>query len=1024
MDDHAKQIPPPNSSERFEDLCHQLFKAVWDDPLAQKVGRRGQAQQGVDIFGSPNRNYGINQGVQCRKKESQYATNPSISEIREEVAKAEGFKPELQHWIFATTAPVDAGLQQKAREMSKARERQGTFTVSVLGWGEIAFLLCQHKQVLSAFYPDHGFDVTRLLAELKAMPRAVEVRELLDMLRQISASEYPATHLSLSWHPVVFGPGRDLGPALMGRSLGPEDADACPKFQEVNVAINELKQAYSARIVGEPGTGKSICAYQTALHFAKNGWSVFRLADPRVENIELDAADDRQRTIYIVDDAHLTSSPVLEIAEDAAGPHRLLLSTHNAVKHDTSSRGAIIIDTERAVRTIATALRNEPELTLKVVRRIDNTVGNLPSDVSLEDRILQAERNAKYPWQLCFIVGGGWRRSKVAVTAARSANADVALAGIAARQLASRDERPSLNELITLFDVAGLETSEVNHSIRWLIDNRLVIGPHDLRCPHQRFASVALKEILEGQDSDRLQRTGRLLKHIISDGGYPIAGLWILLQELRIGGDFWQGRYSIDEGSLKPLVDRCWQTSNPEERTFASLVLREIKFYVNGWPKTQFQGHEHILGRWISDPAEPTGYGLARLLHTVYNKDRAFARVLVEASEPRKVAASVSSVTPNTAYNFGEILGAIRPDSCTSWGRTFLDGLDRSRLIAFGAEWPESESVSGFTNFCRSMACADEPLALDMVESFIPIAQKLLSRDPVSAFGNLFHIVHDVLRVLDVLGSFVGKAAPKTRHRELARAMMHGVSSSRLSEQLSSIHLRHPFQNAGFLLTFMARAVPAKFRATVAAMDWVRIAETIGDHWKDLPHEPEVLLGIAYHANSCREKITKVIHDNLYRIEAFPPRLVLLAPNAAFTHAERGGHIRLAKYDHVDWGFGVGVLAYFSEERPNLLDGILKPSEITTGRAFSQVHPSWYAKAGDYVQLLSEVAPLSLQRVLNNVNAKGAEKGWGESLRSTAGPRRTAALLIESSLERQDEIGTLANKLRKRFPKSSVPRHL
>lgn len=1023
MDDHTKQIPPPNSSERFEDLCHQLFKAVWNDPLAQKVGRRGQAQQGVDIFGSPNQNYGINHGVQCKSKDSQNASYPTISEIREEVAKAEGFKPKLQHWIFATTAPVDAGLQQKAREMSQARERQGTFTVSVLGWGEIAFLLCKHKQVLSAFYPEHGFDVAGLLAELQAMPRAVEVRELLESIRQINPPEHPVANLSRSWHPVVFGTGRDLGPALMGRSLGPEDADACPKFQEVNASIRELKQAYSARIVGEPGAGKSICAYQTALHFAKSGWSVFRLADPRVETIKLDAADDRQRAIYIVDDAHLTGNAVLKIAEETAGPHRLLLSTHNAVKHDTSSRGAIIIDAERAVRTIATALRNERELTLNVVRRIDNTIGDLPSDVSLEDRIRQAVKDAEYPWQFCFIVGGGWRRSKVAVTAARSANADVALAGIATRQLASRNARPSLNELIALLDVAGLETSEVEHSIRWLIDNRLVIGPHDLRCPHQRFASVALNEILEGQDSDGLQRTGQLLKHTVSDGGYPIAGLWNLLRGLRIEGDFRQGRYLIDEASLKPLIDRCWQTSNLEERTFASLVLREIEFYVTGWPQTQFQGREHILGRWISDPAEPTGYGLARLLHAVYNKDRAFAHALVEASEPKKVAASVSSVTPNTAYNLGEILGAIRPDSGTSWGRTFLDGLDRSRLIAFAADWPESKSASGFTNFCRSMSSSDESLALDMFESFIPTAQKLLSRDPVSAFGDLFHIAHQVLRVLDLLGIFVGKAAPKSHHRRLAREIMQGLSSSRLAELLSASELRQ-FQNTGYLLTFLASAAPAKYRATVAAMDWARIAETIGDHWRDLPHEPEVLFGIAYHAGTCRETIARVIHDNLHRIEAFPPRLVLMAPNAAFTHAERGGLIRLTRYSHVDWRFGVAVLAYFSDERPNLLNAILEPSEITTGRVFSNAHPSWYREAADYVQLIRETAPLSLQRILDNVDVRGAEIGWTESLRSTSGPRRTVALLVESSLDRQDELGALASKLRKRFPKSSVPRDL
>ncbi len=1017
-----KRIPPPNAWEVFEDLCHQLFMAVWCDPYAQKVGRRGQAQQGVDIFGSPNGNYENYQGVQCRLKGDSYGNKPSIDELQCEISKAEGFEPALHHWIFATTAPVDATLQKQARKISAIRKEKGHFTVSVLGWSAITFLLCQHKQVLSEFYPEHGIDVSQLLDHLRTMPDGSEVRELLEAVKQMGKIDHSAIQTHSTWRPVVFGAGRGLGPALMGRSLGPQDAPSCPKFQEVNVAITELKRAYTARIVGEPGAGKSICAYQTALHFAKNGWLVFRLADPCVETIELEAADDDRRAIYIVDDAHLTSNLVLKIAEDAAGPHRLLLSTHNTVKHDTSSRGAIIIDAEHAVRTIATALRNEPELTLKVVRRIDNTVGNLPTDASLEDRIHQAEKNAKYPWQFCFIVGGGWRRSKVAVTAARSANADIALAGIATRQLASRDERPSLNELISLLDVAGLETSEVKHSIRWLINNRFVIGPHDLRCPHQRFASVALKEILEGQDNDELERTGRLLKHVVSDGGYPIAGLWILLQELRIGGDFWQGRYLIDEASLKPLMDRSWQTSPPEDRTFASLVLSEIDFYVKGWPQTQFRGREHILGRWISDPAEPTGYGLARLIHAIHNKDSEFARSLIDASNPIEVAASISAVTPKTAYNLGEILGALRTDSGTLWCRTFLDDLDRSKLIAFAADWPQSESPSGFTNFCHSMVYVDESLALDMMGQFMPAAQKLLAKNPVTAFGELRDLVLYVLRMLDLFGTYVGRMAPGPRQRALAREMMRGVTPSRLAEQLSASQLRE-FQNSGFLLAFMASAVPAKFRATVAAMDWARIAETIGDHWKDLPHEPEVLFGIAYHAKRCREKIAQVIDDNLHRIEAFPPRLVLVAPNAAYKHAERGGLIRLAQYDHVDWRFGVPALMCFFENRPNLLYTILKPSEITTGRVFSKAHPSWYDEAGDYVQLLGEIAPLSLQRILDSVDVRDAEKGWTESLRSSAGPRKTVALLIESSLERQDELGALANQLRKRYPKSSVPRH-
>ena len=987
--------------------------------MAQKNGRRGQAQHGVDVFGSPNGNYGIFQGVQCKAKGEPHGSKPSLTELQKEIAKAEYFEPALQHWILATTAPVDATLQMEARKLSAARKQEGRFTVSVLGWGEIVTLLCEHKQVLSDFYPEHGFDVSKLLNKLQTMPHAQEVRELLEVVKSMGTSAYLG--IRSLWRPVVFGDGRDLGPALMGRSLGPKDAIACPRLLEADIAVNELKQAYSARIIGEPGSGKSICAYQTALHFANNDWSVHRLSDPRVETIELEAPDVRQSAIFIIDDAHLTNKETLRIAEDAAGPQRLLLSTHNAVKYDTSSRGTIIIDTKRAVRTIASALRNEPERTLEVVRRVDKNVGDLPFEVSLEDRIANAEEYAQFPWQFCFIVGGGWRRAEVTSTAARSTGADITLAGIAIRQLASRDARPSLAEVTTLLGVADLSAAEVEVALQWLIRNRLVIGPHDLRCPHQRFALAVLTNVLEGQDNVGRKRIGRLLQHIVADVGYPIAGLRLLLHELRFAGkNTHQWTFLIPGASLEPLIERCWQVSRPEERTFASLLLSEIDAYVVGWPRTQFEGREHILGRWISDPVEPSGYGLAWLMHAVYNKDKIFARALVEASEPRALATAISAVTSKTAYNLGEILSALHFDPDTQWGRIFLENLDRSKIIELAANWPESEPAWAFANFCR--AVPDETLALDMVENFIPTTQKLMSRDPISAFRDLDDVVIHVLRMLDVLGIYVGKFAPESRHRVLARKMLQAVTPSRLAEQLSASQLRE-FQNTGFLLAFIAKATPTKFRATVAAMDLPRIAKTIGTHWKNLPHEAEILFQVAYQAKACRERIAQVIHDNLHQIEAFPPRLALIAPSAAYIHAERGGLIRLAHGSHVDWRFGIGVIALFAKERQDLLEAVLKPSEITTGRVFSEEHPSWYDEASDYIHLIKEVAPLSLQRILSAVDVRGAEKGWVAALRSQKGSRRTVALLVESSLERSDELGVLAKCLRTRFPRSSVPSH-
>ncbi len=72
MDFIDKQIPPPKSWEKFEDLTRALFAAEWRSPLTQKNGRSGQKQHGVDIYGTPEAAPGKTFGVQCKGKSRGY----------------------------------------------------------------------------------------------------------------------------------------------------------------------------------------------------------------------------------------------------------------------------------------------------------------------------------------------------------------------------------------------------------------------------------------------------------------------------------------------------------------------------------------------------------------------------------------------------------------------------------------------------------------------------------------------------------------------------------------------------------------------------------------------------------------------------------------------------------------------------------------------------------------------------------------------------------------------------------------
>ena len=180
MQFRAKQIAPPKEWGTFEDLCHALFKEVWEDPLAQKNGRRGQKQHGVDVFGSVDGDRRSYQGVQCKGKDANYGSTADWPEVIAEVAKAEQFSPKLQHWIFATTAPVDAALQKLARELSIQRRALGLFSVDVLGWEEVLALMADAPEVVAEFYPEHADHLPAVIEALRALPKLASLVDTLD----------------------------------------------------------------------------------------------------------------------------------------------------------------------------------------------------------------------------------------------------------------------------------------------------------------------------------------------------------------------------------------------------------------------------------------------------------------------------------------------------------------------------------------------------------------------------------------------------------------------------------------------------------------------------------------------------------------------------------------------------------------------------------------------------------------------------------------------------------------------------
>ena len=157
----ATQIPKPSDEQAFERCMEVLWRLILRDSTAQRYGRRGQRQHGVDIVG---RRDGVPEqivGIQCKLKgEGKFLEE---EEIRDEVKKALGFRPPLSEYVIVTTAPDDAQFQALALELSRSPtkdrekdlEEKRDLKVSIFGWGSLEREILRYPEAVNAFDPSH-----------------------------------------------------------------------------------------------------------------------------------------------------------------------------------------------------------------------------------------------------------------------------------------------------------------------------------------------------------------------------------------------------------------------------------------------------------------------------------------------------------------------------------------------------------------------------------------------------------------------------------------------------------------------------------------------------------------------------------------------------------------------------------------------------------------------------------------------------------------------------------------------------
>jgi len=137
------RYPHPSNEKHFEQFCLKLLVRHWNNPYLELYGKRGERQFGVDIidlaYSDPFK------AAQCKHHEPEKTLPPA--EIREEVEKAKGFDPALDHYAILTTGRVTTQAHNEVIQINKEHTAAGLFEVELFSWEKIERLLDQYPEI-------------------------------------------------------------------------------------------------------------------------------------------------------------------------------------------------------------------------------------------------------------------------------------------------------------------------------------------------------------------------------------------------------------------------------------------------------------------------------------------------------------------------------------------------------------------------------------------------------------------------------------------------------------------------------------------------------------------------------------------------------------------------------------------------------------------------------------------------------------------------------------------------------------
>jgi hypothetical protein len=409
----------------------------------------------------------------------------------------------------------------------------------------------------------------------------------------------------------------------------------------------------------------------------------------------------------------------------------------------------------------------------------------------------------------------------------------------------------------------------------------------------------------------------------------------------------------------------------------------------------------------------------------MFNTDENLGKAVRAAVDPAILARLLSSTDPLRTAEIVSMASSLRVQWEPEGRSGFMGGLDQAQIERLISEWPQSVLLSYAAAIVTFLISIDEDVGLRLIEPLMCAAAPSIQNDPIESFHELDDLVSHGLRLLDVLEVYKGKWAPTAKRKAAGRKVAAAFGKTDLGAAISQVK-RRDCQSAAFLLAFLNRSAPRVYNQAVQRIDWKSIGQLIGDEWTAIPHDVEILLGCASHDPVSRAAIRDLLEPRLANMGAMPARFALMLPDLAIKQVEAG---RSINFEH-HWDWAALLVAHFSIKRPDLVDELIQRRLPAIASNLSKSSPTYLNEILLFLRVVADVAPITFEHLLGNIDVGEASDGWRHALKGTKNnqvrgaktqARAVVAFLIEKSMTRQDGLGDLARELRKSYPRASTP---